>query len=74
MIDRYEYQSKYRRFIQGIITEEDFKKYLNLSLSKDDLIKILVLSAKSLRDLVAIGEPLRENHWRLYRSFCMKIP
>lgn len=54
-----EYQRKYRRFVQGMISEEDFRKYLALSLSKKDLIDIIVSGAMSLRNAVAIGEPLK---------------
>jgi hypothetical protein len=49
---------KYKRFVQGIISEEDFRKYLVLSLSKSDLINLVVSGAKSLKHAVAIGEPL----------------
>lgn len=48
---------KYKRFVQGIISEEEFRKYLVLSLSKNDLIDIIVSGAKSLKKAVAIGEP-----------------
>ena len=58
MIYPNEYQRKYRRFVQGMISEEEFRKYLILSLSKKDLIDIIVSGAKSLRKAVAIGEPL----------------
>jgi hypothetical protein len=58
MINILEYQRKYRRFVQGLISEEDFKRYLTLSLSKEDLTEIVIASAKSLRRAVAIGEPL----------------
>ena len=49
---------KYRRFVQGVISEEDLRRYLTLSLSNEDLIDIVVSSAKSLRRAVAIGETL----------------
>ena len=58
MIDPREYQSKYKRFVQGVISEEEFRRYLTLSLSKKDLVEIVVSGAKSLRKAVAIGEPL----------------
>ena len=58
MIDPREYQRKYKRFVQGVISEEEFRRYLALSLSKEDLIDIIVSGAKSLRRAVAIGEPL----------------
>jgi hypothetical protein len=57
MIPR-EYQQKYRRFVQGLISEEDFKRYLVLSLSKEELIDIVITGAKGLRRAVAIGEPI----------------
>lgn len=57
-MDIVEYQMKYRRFVQGIITEAEFRQYLTLSLSKKDLINLILVSAKSLRKAVAIGEPL----------------
>lgn len=58
MVDMAEYQIKYRRFVQGLISEEDFHSYLIICLSKDDLINIIIAGAKSLRKAVAIGEPL----------------
>jgi hypothetical protein len=58
MMNIHEYQRKYRRFVQGLISEEDFKRYLTLTLSKTDLTHIIISSAKSLRRAVAIGEPL----------------
>lgn len=58
LIDSNEYQRKYKRFVQGVISEEEFRRYLLLSLSKEDLINIIVAGAKSLRRAVAIGEPL----------------
>ena len=58
MIDVHEYKIKYRRFVQGLISEKDFRTYLYVSLSKDNLIDIIIASAKSLRKAVAIGEPL----------------
>lgn len=60
MIDPHEYQMKYKRFVQGVISEEEFRRYLTLSLSKEDLIEIVVAGAKSLRMAVALGEPLVE--------------
>jgi hypothetical protein len=57
VISSREYQRKYKRFVQGVISEEEFRRYLALSLSKDDLIDIVVSGAKSLRRAVAIGEP-----------------
>ena len=56
MIDLPEYQMKYRRFVQGMISEGEFRRYLILSLSKNDLIDTVVSGAKSLRRAVAIGE------------------
>jgi hypothetical protein len=61
MIDDYEYQQKYRRFVQGMISENEFRRYIFTQLSKDDLIEILLSSAKSLREVVAIGETLHEH-------------
>lgn len=58
MINSREYQRKYKRFVQGLISEEEFRRYLALSLSKEDLINIVVSGAKSLRRAVAIGEPM----------------
>ncbi len=58
MINSREYQRKYKRFVQGVISEEEFRRYLALALSKDDLINIVVSGAKSLRRAVAIGEPM----------------
>jgi len=58
VINSREYQRKYKRFVQGVISEEEFRRYLALSLSKDDLIDIVVSGAKSLRRAVAIGEPM----------------
>ena len=58
MIDPREYRGKYKRFVQGVISEEEFRRYLTLSLSKKDLVEIVVSGAKSLRKAVAIGEPL----------------
>jgi hypothetical protein len=58
VISSREYQRKYKRFVQGVISEEEFRRYLALSLSKDDLIDIVVSGAKSLRRAVAIGEPM----------------
>ena len=56
MRDRREYERKYKRFVQGLISEETFRSYLLLSMSKKDLIDIVVSGAKSLRRAVAIGE------------------
>ena len=39
-----------------MISEDEFTRYLTLSLSKKDLIDIVVSGAKSLRNAVAIGE------------------
>ena len=58
MINSHEYQRKYKRFVQGVISEEAFRRYLALSLSKEDLINIVVSGAKSLRRAVAIGESM----------------
>ena len=58
MIKSHEYQKKYKRFVQGVISEDEFRRYLALSLSKEDLINIVVSGAKSLRRAVAIGEPM----------------
>jgi hypothetical protein len=58
VIDPREYQRKYKRFVQGVISEEEFRRYLTLSLSKADLINIVVSGAKSLRKAVAIGDVL----------------
>jgi hypothetical protein len=56
MIDPQQYQKKYKRFVQGLISEDEFRRYLTLSLSKNDLINIVITGAKSLRKAVAIGE------------------
>jgi hypothetical protein len=56
-----EYTRKYKRFVQGLISEEDFRRYLMLSLSKAELVDIILQGAKSLRKAVSIGEPLRIN-------------
>jgi hypothetical protein len=58
LINPYEYHMKYKRYVQGIISEEEFRRYLVLSLSKNDLIDIIVSGAKSLKRAVALGEPL----------------
>jgi hypothetical protein len=58
MINPREYQLKYKRFVQGIISEDEFKQYLFLSLSKEDLMEIVIVGAKSLRKAVSIGESL----------------
>jgi hypothetical protein len=58
VINSREYQRKYKRFVQGVISEEEFRRYLALSLSKEALIDIVVSGAKSLRRAVAIGEPM----------------
>jgi hypothetical protein len=58
VIDSHEYQQKYKRFVQGVLSEAEFRRYLALSLSKDDLINIVVSGAKSLKRAVAIGEPI----------------
>jgi hypothetical protein len=59
--DRLEYDRKYKRFVQGLIPEEDFRRYLLFSLSKKDLANIIVSGAKSLRRVVAIGESLEPS-------------
>lgn len=59
MHDPQEYEHKYRRFVQGLISEEDFRRYLVLTLSKENLIEIVIESAKALRNAVSIGEILR---------------
>jgi hypothetical protein len=41
-----------------MITEQEFRAYLYASLSKDDLMNLVVHGAKNLRHAVAIGEPL----------------
>jgi len=56
MRDGREYERKYKRFVQGLISEESFRTYLLLSLSKKDLVEIVISGAKSLRRAVAIGE------------------
>ena len=58
MINPREYRLKYKRFVQGIISEDEFKQYLFLSLSKEDLMQIVIAGAKSLRKAVSIGESL----------------
>jgi hypothetical protein len=58
VIDADEYQRKYKRFVQGVLSEAEFRRYLALALSKDDLIDLVVAGAKSLQRAVAIGEPL----------------
>ncbi len=57
-MDSDEYQRKYKRFVQGILSEAEFRQYLTLALSKDDLIDLVLAGAKSLQRAVAIGEPL----------------
>lgn len=61
MRDRLEYDRKYKRFVQGLISEESFRRYLIFSLSKKDLVEIIVAGAKSLRRVVAIGESLEPS-------------
>jgi len=61
VMDYSEYQRKYKRFIQGLITEEDFRKFLELSLSKRELIEIVISNAEALRKAVAIGEPIEKQ-------------
>lgn len=56
-----EYRRRYKRFVQGLISERDFRRYLTLSASKAELIDIIVHGAKSLRAAVSIGEPLKVN-------------
>ncbi|MEE8322561.1 MAG: hypothetical protein V3R57_02925 [Candidatus Bathyarchaeia archaeon] len=58
MIDSHEYQRKYKRFVQGVLSEAKFRRYLALSLSKEDLINIVISGAKSLKRAVAIGDPV----------------
>jgi hypothetical protein len=41
-----------------MITEREFRTYLFCSLTKEDLIHLVVLGAKNLQHAVAIGEPL----------------
>ena len=62
VMDYSEYQRKYKRFIQGLITEDDFRKFLELSLSKKELVNIIVSNAKALRKAVAIGEPMGKKN------------
>jgi len=59
--DRLEYDRRYKRFVQGLISEESFRRYLLLSLSKKDLVDIIMSGAKSLRQVVAIGEVLESS-------------
>ena len=59
MIDPQEYKKKYKRFVQGLISEDEFRTFLTLSLSKSEMIDIIVTGAKSLRRVVAIGEHLQ---------------
>jgi hypothetical protein len=54
-----EYVSKYKRFVQGIISEDDFRRFLMLSLSKGDLIDLIIHRALSMKRAVSIGEPLQ---------------
>jgi hypothetical protein len=61
MRDPREYERKYKRFVQGLISEEDFRRYLTLTLAKEDLIEIVIASAKALRNAVAIGEVLQSS-------------
>ena len=56
-----EYRRKYKRFVQGLVSEEDFRRYLMLSLSKKDLVDLIVQGALSLRNAVSIGESLHVN-------------
>lgn len=56
-----EYTGKYKRFVQGVISEDAFRSYLMLSLSKEDLIDLIIKGAISLKKAVAIGEPLQVN-------------
>jgi hypothetical protein len=51
-----EYKIKYKRFVQGLISEDEFRTFLTLSLSKSYMIDIIVTGAKSLRGAVAIRE------------------
>jgi hypothetical protein len=41
-----------------MITEQEFRAYLYRSLSKQDLIALILAGAKNLQKAVAIGEPL----------------
>jgi len=41
-----------------VISEDEFRRFLILALSKNDLIEIVVSGAKSLRKAVSIGEVL----------------
>jgi hypothetical protein len=41
-----------------MITEQEFRAYLYCSLSKQDLITLVLAGAKNLHKAVAIGEPL----------------
>lgn len=61
MRDVREYERRYRRFVQGLVAEEEFRRYLTLTLSKEDLIEIIIASAKALRNAVSIGEVLRSH-------------
>lgn len=58
MFNSREYQLKYKRFVQGVISEKEFRRYLVLALSKENLIDIVVAGAKSIKRAVSIGEPL----------------
>lgn len=53
-----EYRRKFKRFVQGMITEQEFRAYLYCSLSKQDLMTLVIAGAKNLQKSVAIGEPL----------------
>ena len=41
-----------------MITEQEFRAYLYCSLSKQDLVALVLAGAKNLQKAVAIGEPL----------------
>ena len=58
MIDSRKYRRKYKRFRPGSDIRRGVQEILTLSLSKNDLIEIVVSGAKSLRKAVAIGETL----------------
>lgn len=50
------YRRKFKRFVQGMISEDDFRTYLMLSHSKKDLVDIIFQGALNLRRAVSIGE------------------
>jgi hypothetical protein len=57
-INQHEFNLKFKRFVQGVISEDEFRRYLHLCLSKEDLIEIVMSGARGLKSKVAIGEPL----------------